>query len=280
MNDSQFLVTVLNSLNFTYFQGSTTRFDVKNSYNFDQPFTLIAQITGGPLLLHIGNTSYRIEPGQGLIIPPNIKYGINMLEPQFVTHWLNLDITLLDHFQLFDFIETPYVTSKDIGNNIGQLQAEIIALMNTDTVHASTSLYKMAQVKQRLFTLLEIILSISRYKIGSFENMSKFQRFQPVFNYIEKHLAEKIKVASLAELMYLSISHFHKEFKQAFQVSPMQYIQMQKLKKAQYLLATTDLTIGEIANRIGYDHAYPFIRFFKTMYGASPGKYKKALLRL
>lgn len=280
MDDSRFLITVLNSLDFTYYRGNTTRFDVKKSHTFDQPFTLVSQITDGPLHLHIGNASHRVEPGQGLIIPPNTKYEINMLEPQFVTHWLNLDFTLFDHFQLFDFIETPYVTSGDAGNNIGRLQAEITALMNADPLDASTSLHKAAQVKQRMFALLEIVLSVSKYKIGSFEDMRKFQRFQPVFDYMEDHLAEKIKVTRLAELMYLSTSHFHKEFKQAFQVSPMQYIQAQRLKKAQYLLATTDLTMGEIANRIGYDHAYPFIRFFKSMYGSSPGKYKKALLRL
>ncbi|RAV16690.1 AraC family transcriptional regulator [Paenibacillus contaminans] len=280
MNDSRFLTTVLNSLDFTYFGGNTTRFDVKKSYRYDQPFTLVSQITDGPLLLQIGNAGYKVEPGQGLIIPPNTKYEIDMPGPQFVTHWLNLDITLFDHFQLFDFIETPYVTSVDIGNNIGRLQAEITALMNADPIDASTSLYKTAQVKQRMFALLEIVLSVSRYRIGSFEDMRKFQRFQPVFDYMEEHLAEKIKVARLAELMYLSTSHFYKEFKQAFQVSPMQYIQAQRLKKAQYLLATTDLTMGEIANRIGYDHSYPFIRFFKSMYGSSPGKYKKALPRL
>ncbi|UKS28331.1 AraC family transcriptional regulator [Paenibacillus sp. HWE-109] len=280
MHDSPFLLTVLNSLDFTYFKGNTTRFDVKKSHSFDQPFTLISQITDGPLLLHIGNESYKVEPGQGLIIPPHTKYEVNMLEPQFVTHWLNVDITLFDHFKLFDFIETPYVTSEAIGNNIGRLQTEITALMNTDPIDTSTSLYKAAQVKQRLFTLLEVVLSVSRYKIGSFENMRNLQRFQPVFDYMEKHLTEKIKVTRMAEVMYLSISHFHKEFKQAFQVSPMQYVQAQRLKKAQYLLATTDLTMGEIANRIGYDHTYPFIRFFKSMYGSSPGKYKKALTRL
>jgi len=280
MTDPQFLVTVLNSLNFTYLKGNTTRFEVKNSHSFDQPFTLISQIMDGPLLLHLGNASYKVEPGQGLIIPPNIKYKIDMLEPQFVTHWLNLDITLFDHFQLFDFIEAPYVTSPDVGNKIGRLQSEITALMNAEPIDASTSLYQMAQVKQRMFALLGIVLSVSRYKIGSFEDTRKFQRFRPVFDYVEQHLAEKIKVTQLAELMYLSTSHFHKEFKQAFQVSPLQYIQAQRLKKSQYLLATTDLTMGEIANRIGYDHAYPFIRFFKSMYGSSPGKYKKALPRL
>lgn len=280
MNDSQFLITALNSLDFTYFRGNTTRFDVKESQRYDQPFSLISQITDGPLLLQIGNASYQVEPGQGLIIPPNTKYEVNMLGPQYVTHWLNLDITLFSYFQLFDFIETPYVTSVDVGTTIGRLQSEITALINADPIDASTSLYKAAQVKQRLFTLLEIILSVSRYKTGSFEDMRNLQRFQPVFDYMEKHLAEKIKVTQLAELMYLSLSHFHKEFKQAFQVSPMQYIQTQRLKKAQYLLATTDLTMGEIANQIGYDHTYPFIRFFKSMYGSSPGKYKKALARL
>ncbi|TXK84574.1 helix-turn-helix domain-containing protein [Paenibacillus sp. N3.4] len=51
--------------------------------------------------------------------------------------------------------------------------------------------------------------------------------------------------------------------------------QAQRLKKAQYLLANTDLTMGEIANRIGYNHAYPFIRFFKSMYGSVLANTKK-----
>ncbi|WP_189014745.1 hypothetical protein [Paenibacillus marchantiophytorum] len=42
---------------------------------------------------------------------------------------------------------------------------------------------------------------------------------------------------------------------------------------------TTELTMAVITIRIDYDHTYPFFRFFKSISGSSPGKYKKALTR-
>jgi AraC-like DNA-binding protein len=78
--------------------------------------------------------------------------------------------------------------------------------------------------------------------------------------------------------MFVSTSHFYKEFQESFELSPMQYIQSQRFKKAQYLLSTSDLTVREIANLVGYDNTFPFIRFFKSMYGNSPGHYRKMML--
>lgn len=281
MIDSQNPLTILNSLESTYFGGNTTTIEAKDeewlSQTFAQPFLLITQITNGSIIIETDTGHYTIESGQALIIPPQIKYKVKLLGTHFVTHWLNLNYTLFEYFHLFDNIEVPYVTTVSIGNQIGRLQSEITSLLNIQHAQTNVSLIAMTQVKKHLLSLLELVLSIPHFNVASFKDTSRYQRFQSVLSYIENHLADKIKISQLAELMYISTSYFYREFKESFQMSPMHYVHQQRLKKAQYLLATTDLTIGEIANRVGYNNAYPFIRFFKSMNGCSPGTYKKMI---
>ncbi|MFB9750233.1 AraC family transcriptional regulator [Paenibacillus hodogayensis] len=243
-----------------------------------QPTALVTQITDGPILVGIDDATYRVEPGQALIIPANVKYTIHLVEHTAVTHWLNVNFMLFEHFPLLDLLEVPYTTSVAVGNEIGQLQAEIFDLLHAKHTGNPMALFNAVKVKQRLFAVLDTVLSVSRYKAGSLEKMNKFETFQPVLKYIEEHLAEKIKVSQLAGLLFVSTSYFYKQFQEAFDLSPMQYIQAQRFKKAQHLLAASDLTIGEIANLVGYESTFPFIRFFKSMYGNSPGHYRKMML--
>ncbi|MCD8379994.1 MAG: helix-turn-helix transcriptional regulator [Lachnospiraceae bacterium] len=48
-----------------------------------------------------------------------------------------------------------------------------------------------------------------------------------------------------------------------------------KLDEAKRLLSQTNLTVAEIAARLGYNNAQNFIRFFSKMTGVTPGKFRK-----
>lgn len=273
---------MLNSLEVEYFKCGTTVLNEKTrsqyfKHTHSQPFALITQITKGELLIRIHGTDYRIKPGEALIVPGHVQYKLTLLDEEAFTNWINLDYTLFDHFSIFDFIEAPVTAPLPAGNTIGRIQAELLELMQTTLPNPGAALDASVKIKQRLFALLEMILSLSRYKHGSIEKMTAMKRFSPIFSYIEEHLAEKIKVSHLAKLMYLSTSHFHKEFHGAFEMSPMQYIHGQRLKKAQLLLTTSTTTVREIAGKVGYENDFAFIRFFKSMVGQSPGQYRKSI---
>lgn len=282
MSDSnkQAYLYILNALNFSYLNGNTTKIDaIQNqewlSLTFNQPFWVITRVTGCPLYIETDDARYSVEPGQALIIPAHTRYRIKPLGREYVTHWLNMNLILFDHLDLLHTIKTPYVTTVSAGNKIGRLHGEITALMNREHTGGRASLIAMLQLKRRIYSLLELIMSFPDVNFATVEEIGKFERFRPVLTHIERHLAGDIKVSRLAELMYLSNSHFYKEFQEAFGLPPMQFISQQRLKKAQYLLATTDLTIKEIGNRVGYGNPYSFNRFFKAMHGSTPGQYKK-----
>lgn len=283
MGEQMFLVTLLNSLHFTYLHGGITEMEVqRNQHVFKfwltNPFTLVSYISKGRMVIETKEGAYPVHAGEAVIVPAHIRHKITILQDMTLSHWLNINFTLFEHFQVFDLIETPLVSPPEIGMQIGKLHEGMTGQIAVDQIDPDMSLYHMAKVKKQGFELLELILSISHYHIADMNDISKYQRFQPVFMHIDNHLDRKIKVSELAELLHLSDSHFYKEFKESFDMSPLQYIQMQRLKRSQYLLATTHLTIDEIASQVGYRDTSQFVRFFKLKYGSSPSQYKKTMV--
>lgn len=64
-------------------------------------------------------------------------------------------------------------------------------------------------------------------------------------------------------------------FQLIFNCTVNEYIQMQRLKKALYLLHNTDLSMKEIRDRIGLNSQSYFSKIFKEAYGYSPSEYRK-----
>lgn len=283
MDERSYLAMILNSLHFSYVRGDISAMKIRRIQRSSMPwssnpFTLITQIAKGGVIVELEELTFEVQAGQALIIPAHARYKITILEEPTLSQWLNIDFTVFEHFPLFDLIRTPYPLSASVGNKIGHLQNKIIGCMNIDSIDPREVLLRAAKAKKLVFELLELILSHSNHDLVGIETLNKYRRFHPVLIYIENHLDQKIAISSLAEILHLSTSHFYKEFKEAFQMAPLQYIQAQRLKKSQYLLASTDLTMDEIASRIGYRDAFQFLRFFKLKSGSSPSQYKKTMM--
>ena len=92
--------------------------------------------------------------------------------------------------------------------------------------------------------------------------------------YIEHHLHENIKVTDVANYVGLDRSYLTKLFKKTFEVSPQDYLINLRMGKAASLLKTTDYTIAQIAEMVGYNTSLAFTKAFKLKYDISPGAYR------
>jgi AraC family transcriptional regulator of arabinose operon len=81
---------------------------------------------------------------------------------------------------------------------------------------------------------------------------------------------------TLATLVNLSPSRFRHLFKQETGTSPRQYLRELRLRKAEVLLATTFLSIKEIAEAIGLVSVTHFMKDFKERHGMTPRVYRIA----
>jgi AraC-like DNA-binding protein len=68
-----------------------------------------------------------------------------------------------------------------------------------------------------------------------------------VREYVEVHLGESIDLSLLAGVAGLSVHHFARQFKQSIGVTPHHYLTQKRVKRAQEMLAQTDLPLSEIA---------------------------------
>lgn len=102
------------------------------------------------------------------------------------------------------------------------------------------------------------------------------ERLSRSISYIENHLAEPIKISTLASEAAFSVFHFQRLFKAAVGESPYEHILRLRLEKAAFLLKHHSAkTVTDVALSCGFDSVENFSRQFKAKYGFAPSRLKK-----
>jgi AraC family transcriptional regulator len=101
-------------------------------------------------------------------------------------------------------------------------------------------------------------------------------RMQRVLEYIDRHLDEDLRLATLSEVAAFSNHHFHREFSATFGLSMHRYVQLARMKRASYRLAFSGgETVTNIATAAGYEAPEAFTRAFKQRFGQTPVAFRK-----
>ena len=92
-------------------------------------------------------------------------------------------------------------------------------------------------------------------------------------------LDQDLTLKAIAAASYLSTFHFARLFKKLTGSSPHNYLAGIRATRAQLLLAETDLSIAEIAARVGYLSGSHFTKAFRTATGATPREFRQGAIR-
>ena len=92
--------------------------------------------------------------------------------------------------------------------------------------------------------------------------------------YIEAHLEKTISIEALAGIVGLSKYHFARAFKQSEGLTPHDYLLQCRVRRAQELLANTDLSLAEIALASGFSDQSHCARRFRERVGITPRSYR------
>ncbi len=93
--------------------------------------------------------------------------------------------------------------------------------------------------------------------------------------YLDAHYMDDLDLPAIADSLHMSAPYLSHVFKRAFGYSPMNYLIRRRIGEAQTLLITTDLSITEIGERVGYETTSYFSTHFAKQVGMSPKKYRK-----
>ena len=131
-----------------------------------------------------------------------------------------------------------------------------------------------ASALQRKTLLLEMILELfntQQQLAGSGGDDPPIER---ALTHIHEHLAADIPVTALAQDVALSPTHFRRRFRAYTGRSPVEYIRDLKMAEAQRLLRE-GLPIKQIADHLGYQDVFYFMRVFKKTVGLPPGRFAR-----
>lgn len=95
-----------------------------------------------------------------------------------------------------------------------------------------------------------------------------------IADYIQIHCDRNLSLIELANLAQMSLYYFARSFKQQIGLSPHQYLLRCRVERAKALLLQNELTVMEIAHRVGFADQSHLNRHFKQLTGLAPKQWR------
>ncbi len=116
------------------------------------------------------------------------------------------------------------------------------------------------------------------YESSSFlEDQSTYHPDEDIIQvqmWLQDNYTREFLLKDVAERFEMSMRSFNRRFKTALNKTPLQYLQEIRIENAKDLLKTSNLSISEIAYRVGYQDMSHFTGLFKKFLATTPSEYR------
>jgi AraC-like DNA-binding protein len=127
--------------------------------------------------------------------------------------------------------------------------------------------------KMLIYRLLSVLMDLADMRL----DLTPRDPMDEVINYIHENLDKNLAVSELAESFSCNKKQFSYQFQKRVGIAPKKYIMKVQMNRAKELLSDSQISIIEVANRIGYEDSLHFSRIFKQNFGTSPSIYRRQL---
>lgn len=228
-------------------------------------YTKLYYILDGEIDMSIYGNKIIATKGDFLLIPAGTKHEYKANEFAKL-YWADVASTFNNN-NIAEVLSFPYKVHIGTSTKLITLFKQLIATKNATS--PLNSIYQANYISQILTIFFDNCVASVKNKEPTNDIIYS------LLKYINEHSEEQLTVAELAQKACMSTSHFTVRFKKVAGVTPHQYINNLKMKKAENLLESTDMSIDNIVRQLNfYDTSY-FCKSFKKMYGFSPLQYRK-----
>lgn len=233
------------------------------------PEAILMACVGGRGWVRIGDERVlSVESDSLVLIPDGVShaYGADVGEPWSI-HWAHLRGLDLGAYKEL-FADRASVLSLPAGL-LGRLDFAQVHERLREDYTVSNLLSAAAQIR---LVLAECFRVRARSGLSSGEDSVALS-----LDWMRRHVQQRCELADLARLSGFSVARYSALFRQQTGYPPMDYFIRLKVQHACWLLDTTKLRIGEIANAVGYEDSFYFSRLFRRIMGKSPRAYRAVL---
>jgi AraC family transcriptional regulator, transcriptional activator of pobA len=234
-------------------------------------------ITQGKAVRSKGLTKYELNSNQFFFLPAHQITSVELISEDvkgFYCHFLpeifNQSLIKSDWaktFPFFQIMENPVLEVEDNQRFIEILETLLLENQRNEPSRFSTIPLNL------LLLFTEVQLQGQKHETtipnAATEITQKYK------NALSELIYEKKNVAEFAEYLSISPNHLHKSVKASTGKSAHQLLDEMRILEAKVLLRQSNLSIGEIAFKIGKFDPSDFSRFFKTHTNLTPNQYRK-----
>ena len=245
----------------------------------------IIEVLSGTVRIQIGTEIIEASKGYFVYVPPTLVFRVDALSERASIRAMVFDISILEaNMENFD-TEVFYMFYLQSQNKITPFkEGHPVYATLSKYMQESYDEYVSKDVCYKLPIRANIYLmmtSLLRYYCGSKDESDRMiyhnvLRLRPVIEYISEHYCEKIYIEKLADMINVSADYFTKMFKDSIGKTPIEYINGLRVNEAMRRLASTDASMAEIADAIGFCNPNYFHKIFKQYMDASPLAYRKS----
>ena len=251
---------------------------------FRQP--VLASMLRGKKVMHLRDRpAFTFVPGESLILPANEVMCIDFPEaqPDDPTRCLAMAIaeekirdviTLMNETmpkadeQEWSLMDYHFHFTHDAG--IYQILRRLLFLFTEN--HPFKEVFVDNMLQELIIRILQTNARATHAEPSA--ALSNGQRLTYAIQYIREHLSEPIRVDTLSEKACMSESHFYRVFKNELGISPVDFINNERIELASSLLENPQRKVKDVYLECGFENRSYFNRVFKRKKNVSPTEYQ------
>lgn len=96
--------------------------------------------------------------------------------------------------------------------------------------------------------------------------------------YVQEHLDQPVRISDISRSLCVSENYLYKCFMEVLKTPPSRYILQYKIRKSVEMMLANDLSVEEVAIKLGFSSLHHFSKTCKQILGASPRNYMRSML--
>jgi AraC-like DNA-binding protein len=214
-----------------------------------------------------------VRPNQALKLDlsPNWEGWIVIFRPEYLDSFgndLGGDFFLVEEMQ-----GLPALTQLNEASR--HMMSSLFALMREDAQGSHHQALTNTMLRFQLKALLLRVLMLSNKTRAIEPNSTEARRFRRFRKLVEESYTRQHKLAHYASQLGCTVKSLSRATLGATGTSAKQYIAARINLEAKRLLTHTQMPISAIADRLGFDEATNFVKFFKRDCGLAPSEFRK-----
>lgn len=239
-------------------------------------------VTSGKASAVVNHKTYQLSAGSLIVISRLERHNFLIEEEPYCRYIISMSSDLILSYIKDAELISIFIQRPQSFSHVLQLSEEtfdsVLPLFQEMTEEYTSQQDFYTAKSAALFTA--ILIDLYRAHRESFPMRGHSTMATAVLNaqrYVNDHFQRKLTLQEIADANFISRHALSLGFKEMVGITFKEYLLLFRITEAKKLLVTTDLSVSQIAERVGYVNVNNFLKIFKEREHITPLQYRKQL---